>query len=136
MPVLDTNIDDGLSDARSLAASMRGGGGEVEELKNGAKENKFGSVPSMMEYRGWSWLKFVGYLQERIVVDDCLVVLIGQGQPCLDGRQQSLRQLDCIAQGNVSTFLDSLSSKIPKNIPSSVLIGVGVAKSFIRDFSS
>merc|ERR1719400_380269 len=26
MPVLDGNIDDGLSDARSLAASMRGGG--------------------------------------------------------------------------------------------------------------
>ena len=30
MPVLDGNIDDGLSDARSLAASMRGGG--VDEL--------------------------------------------------------------------------------------------------------
>ena len=28
MPVLDGNIDDGLSDARSLAASMRGGGSE------------------------------------------------------------------------------------------------------------
>jgi hypothetical protein len=28
MPVLDGNIDDGLSDARSLAASMRGGGGD------------------------------------------------------------------------------------------------------------
>ena len=31
MPVLDGNIDDGLSDARSLAASMRGGGSEEEE---------------------------------------------------------------------------------------------------------
>lgn len=35
MPVLDgqTNVDDGLSDARSLAASMRGGGSEEDEEK-------------------------------------------------------------------------------------------------------
>ena len=31
MPVLDGNIDDGLSDARSLAASMRGGGSDENE---------------------------------------------------------------------------------------------------------
>ena len=50
MPVLDTNIDDGLSDARSLAASMRGGG-EVEEIKNGAKENKMAEASNMIEFQ-------------------------------------------------------------------------------------
>jgi hypothetical protein len=38
MPVLDGNIDDGLSDARSLAASMRGGGGDVKEATTAVKE--------------------------------------------------------------------------------------------------
>jgi hypothetical protein len=38
MPVLDGNIDDGLSDARSLAASMRGGGGDVKEATGDVKE--------------------------------------------------------------------------------------------------
>ena len=34
MPVLDGNIDDGLSDARSLAASMRGGSSEGSESES------------------------------------------------------------------------------------------------------
>jgi hypothetical protein len=38
MPVLDGNIDDGLSDARSLAASMRGGGEDVKEATADVKE--------------------------------------------------------------------------------------------------
>ncbi len=38
MPVLDGNIDDGLSDARSLAASMRGGGGDDKEATRDVKE--------------------------------------------------------------------------------------------------
>jgi hypothetical protein len=38
MPVLDGNIDDGLSDARSLAASMRGGGEDVKEVTGDVKE--------------------------------------------------------------------------------------------------
>ena len=40
MPVLDGNIDDGLSDARSLAASMRGGGDEVSDETNQMLEFK------------------------------------------------------------------------------------------------
>jgi hypothetical protein len=39
MPVLDGNIDDGLSDARSLAASMRGGGEDVKEATAAVKES-------------------------------------------------------------------------------------------------
>ncbi len=38
MPVLDGNIDDGLSDARSLAASMRGGSEDVKEAAGDVKE--------------------------------------------------------------------------------------------------
>lgn len=40
MPVLDGNQagDDGLSDARSLAASMRGGGGDGDEMKRSAND--------------------------------------------------------------------------------------------------
>ena len=49
MPVLDGNIDDGLSDARSLAASMRGGGEEEEDEVSRATNtllefNRLGSV--------------------------------------------------------------------------------------------
>merc|ERR1719410_1311261 len=46
MPVLDGNIDDGLSDARSLAASMRGGGDdEVSKATNQMLEfQRVGSI--------------------------------------------------------------------------------------------
>merc|ERR1719400_1686682 len=47
-PVLDGNIDDGLSDARSLAASMRGGGEEEDEVSRATSTllefNRLGSV--------------------------------------------------------------------------------------------
>ncbi len=47
MPVLDGNIDDGLSDARSLAASMRGGGEDVKEATAADRQldlNRMGSI--------------------------------------------------------------------------------------------
>ena len=45
MPVLDGNIDDGLSDARSLAASMRGGSDDVTKEANDALEfQRTGSI--------------------------------------------------------------------------------------------
>jgi hypothetical protein len=47
MPVLDGNIDDGLSDARSLAASMRGGaedGAETKEADQQLDLNRMGSI--------------------------------------------------------------------------------------------
>ena len=47
MPVLDGNIDDGLSDARSLAASMRGGGGGGDDAAAADRQldlNRMGSI--------------------------------------------------------------------------------------------
>jgi hypothetical protein len=47
MPVLDGNIDDGLSDARSLAASMRGGsedGPQTREADQQLDLNRMGSI--------------------------------------------------------------------------------------------
>merc|ERR1712106_473485 len=44
MPVLDGNIDDGLSDARSLAASMRGGGDVVKSAEDHIQFNRIGSL--------------------------------------------------------------------------------------------
>ena len=47
MPVLDGNIDDGLSDARSLAASMRGGSEDVKEATAADRQldlNRMGSI--------------------------------------------------------------------------------------------
>ena len=47
MPVLDGNIDDGLSDARSLAASMRGGGSGGDDAAAADRQldlNRMGSI--------------------------------------------------------------------------------------------
>ena len=49
MPVLDGNIDDGLSDACSLAASIRGGGGGGDDAETAAANrqldlNRMGSI--------------------------------------------------------------------------------------------
>ena len=70
MPVLDTNIDDGLSDARSLAASMRGGGGEVGELKNGAKENNMAEASNMIEFQRIGSFKRKSLLPQVIYVKE------------------------------------------------------------------
>lgn len=44
MPVLDGNIDDGLSDARSLAASMRGNEDSESEVTNMLEFKRIGSI--------------------------------------------------------------------------------------------
>ena len=72
MPVLDGNIDDGLSDARSLAASMRG------------NEDSDSEVTSMLEF------KRIGSIRRRS--------LLPQSQVSGDGDEEELHCLSRVSQ--------------------------------------
>ena len=63
--MLDGNIDDGLSDARSLAASMRGGGGGEEEAEKVAESRE-----TETEQQAARFLEFnrIGSIRRRSVL--------------------------------------------------------------------
>merc|ERR1719400_1626252 len=121
MPVLDGNIDDGLSDARSLAASMRGGGDNKDKT---AQAQTVLDLNRMGSFRRRSiLLQGSDSEPEEETVDSLMARLRGGGSPVAgDGSQASpKKQSDFVPLNNSAMGFQPIPGVIsPHPVPGMV----------------